>query len=605
MITTCVLVNDTGAMAAARNAKLAAVQSPNDIAETLQRVPWMHALDVDARLAVATTARVARIAAGAALFDAGADADALYVVRFGLFAVNGRDGAALPVRIGVGETIGASGVLGGRARGATVRALRDSEVIAFDRATVDDWALSLPPLWHALAASVIARAEIPESERRGAGLRTLALLPADDAVDAATAARVIARALEAFGPVTLIDRALGAPMDPAALDALDAAAGFVVYVGDRGDRDWTETAIAHADALIHLLDDAAPGAPPPRLATAAPQAIARPEHLVVVGSARAGARPLAGRGARAQALRPSARVHHVESPACLARVARIAVGRSVNLVLSGGGARGFAHLGAIRALREAGLPIDVVTGSSIGAVIAAGVAHGWRDDEMAERYRAAFVDRRPLTDYTIPFVALLAGRRVTRLLREYFGEVDISDLALPFFCTGTDLTTARSVVFDSGTLWQRLRAAIAIPGLLPPVFEDGQVYVDGGVIDNLPVVATRARFPGKTIAVDIRTDYALAASFEEFALPSVFSMVRQWYRGERRPSLVRILLRAGTVNSEEAANAARAAADLVIAPELHDLDLLDWNAFPRAIDAGYAAAAAALGDRKPAGWACG
>ncbi len=89
----------------------------------------------------------------------------------------------------------------------------------------------------------------------------------------------------------------------------------------------------------------------------------------------------------------------------------------MGLVLSGGGARGFAHLGVIRALREARVPIDFVGGSSIGAIIAAGVAIGWSDEEMRVRYRRSFVDTNPVNDYTFPFVALTRGRKVSRLLR--------------------------------------------------------------------------------------------------------------------------------------------------------------------------------------------
>jgi NTE family protein len=195
-----------------------------------------------------------------------------------------------------------------------------------------------------------------------------------------------------------------------------------------------------------------------------------------------------------------------------------------------------------------------------------------------------------------------AGRRATRLLRATFGAAEIEDLRPPFFTTTTDLTLGRLEVMEDGVLWQRLRAAIGLPGVLPPVFAGGEVQVDGGLVDNLPVLAMRERFPGTTIAVDIRTDYAVDAPVDEYELPGPWRMLRDWVAGRRRPSLVRILLRAGTVNSELAAQAARAAADLVVAPSLRDVDLLDWNGFGRAIDAGHGHARRLLAQRPPGWW---
>ncbi len=138
-------------------------------------------------------------------------------------------------------------------------------------------------------------------------------------------------------------------------------------------------------------------------------------------------------------------------------------------MLSGGGARGFAHLGVIRALREARVPIDFVGGSSIGSIIAAGVAVGWSDDEMRMRYRRSFVDTNPVNDYTFPFVALTRGRKVSRLLQREYGDVLIEDLRRPFFCISANLTTGRALEHRDGRLVDALRASVAIPGVMPPV----------------------------------------------------------------------------------------------------------------------------------------
>src|SRR5262249_1473991 len=179
--------------------------------------------------------------------------------------------------------------------------------------------------------------------------------------------------------------------------------------------------------------------------------------------------------------------------------------------MAGGGARAFTHIGVVKALRASGVPIDQVGGTSMGAIVAAGVASRWTDEELMARFRVAFVDNNPLSDYTLPLISLFAGRRVTRLLRLAFGENDIQDLSLPFYCVTANPPASNADIHTVGRLWRWLRASVAIPGVIPPFNEAGEVHVDGGVIDNFPVRAMRRLGRGITIGVDIDTGGALAA----------------------------------------------------------------------------------------------
>jgi NTE family protein len=275
-------------------------------------------------------------------------------------------------------------------------------------------------------------------------------------------------------------------------------------------------------------------------------------------------------------------------------VARLLVGRATGLVLSGGGARGFAQIGVLRALREAGVVIDSVGGSSIGGIIGAGVALEWSDQEMVDNYRRAFVEGKPLGDWTFPLVALTRGLRCSMLLRRAFGTRDIEDLPLPFFCVSADLTGGRAVVHREGPLWLWLRAASAVPGILPPVFHRGRVYVDGAVINNLPTDVMHADGIADIVAVDISADDVLHTAVEEYALPSAWQLLAQRWRKPLRPGVFSILIRAGMVNSGAASVERRQLADLLLAPRLDDVGLLEWKAYQRAIDAGYRHAAALL-----------
>lgn len=564
----------------------------------LDQVGWCRSLGAGERDRLATLVVRREIPAGTQLFAAGSAAEAVYVVQGGLFGAFAPDGEALLGRIGVGETIGATGLITGHGRSATVRALRDSAVLVIERATFERLGSAHPDVWRALAADVIQRASLPEAARRHAGPRILALLPQHDGIDLAAVAQSMRAALSLQGRATLVDRVHGEGLDQSGWHALDRAEGRVILLGERGHPGWNAKVRAHADVLVFVgrandgpAPDAELGGMPPATGFRAEHILLLHERIVAPGAAR-----------RWRERRPSARVHHAVNPHDLARVARLTFGCSVNLVLSGGGARGLAHVGVIRALRDAAVPIDAVGGSSVGALIGAALAAGWDDTELSERLREALMRHRPLGDLTLPLVALTGGRRASDLLRGLFGSVEIADLRLPYLTTYTDLAAGRLHVVEDGVLWQRLRAAIALPGILPPVFADGAVQVDGGLVDNLPVLAMRERFPGTTIAVDIRTDYTVAAGVDEYELPSLWQMLQEWIAGRRRPSLMRILLRAGTVNSEASARAARAAADLVIAPQLRDIDLLDWQRFDEIVATGHKHAHRILAQRPPGWW---
>jgi NTE family protein len=270
------------------------------------------------------------------------------------------------------------------------------------------------------------------------------------------------------------------------------------------------------------------------------------------------------------------------SAADIARLARCVTGRAVGLVLSGGGARGFGHIGVIKALRAAGIPFDLLGGTSIGAIIAAGAALEWQDDEFDARIRRAFVDSNPLDDYTLPFVALTKGKKVSARLREHFGENRIEDLWRPYFCVASNLTTGAVSVLRQGLLWQALRASIAIPGLLPPVIEDGAVLSDGAVLNNLPadIMATMRR--GPVIGVDV-THYR--------ALQSQQSRRRHWLQrllgGDHPgPGIATMLMTAANLGSDAQTRLSRAHVDVLLEPPLA-IGIRDWQAYDRAVAAGY------------------
>ena len=280
--------------------------------------------------------------------------------------------------------------------------------------------------------------------------------------------------------------------------------------------------------------------------------------------------------------------HHIGNMVDCSRLARLLTGRGLGLTLSGGGARGFAHIGVMRALQEAAIPIDTVGGTSIGAIIAGGIAAGWDYQEMVFHMKRSFVATNPLDDYTFPFIALVAGRKVSRLLRREFADVLIEDLRLPYFCVSSNLTTGHSAVHHQGELWYWLRASVAIPGVLPPVFSDGQIFVDGATINNLPVDIMQQQGRGPVIGVNVGAQGVFTADSSEADGPPFWNFIRMATGREKHINIFQVLLRAGMINGTTNSATVRDYSDVLLQPALGNVDLLNWQAFDAVVEAGYA-----------------
>lgn len=565
--------------------------------DVVRASPLFRHLDADALREFEAQFEWFALPGGATLFEEGDAADALYVLRSGSLGAYRRDAAgdeSLAGLVAAGELVGEVGLLVGAPRNASVRALRDSELLRLSAAAFEAICRHHPQAMMEAARSALRRAAAARSDGPpvAPAPRTFAVIAHDDVEGARAFAHDLVQAFSAFGDCTLVDAAGGGGHTSSWYTEIEQRARRVVYLAD-GSADWAALCQRQADCLLLLADsDTKPRPWPAHARLDEAQRLHRPAHLVLRhrSSLRCGA-------ARAWlAHTPAQRHHHVRDAHDVRRIARLLAGRSLSLVLSGGGARGFAHIGAVRALREAGLEIDSVGGTSIGAIIGAGIAREWNDERMHDNFRRYFVDGRPLGDYTLPLVALTRGRRVSRLLRDAFGPCDIEDLALPYFCCSSNLTDGALVTHRSGPLWLWLRASCAIPGILPPVLHGGHVFVDGAVMNNLPTDIMAAGQPGAIAAIDIGADDALHAGVEEFASPPWWRLLSPFAR-RQRPGILGILLRSGMVNAELASAGRRDLAQLLLTPPVSEVDLLDWHAYERAVEAGYQHALRVIGTR--------
>jgi NTE family protein len=272
----------------------------------------------------------------------------------------------------------------------------------------------------------------------------------------------------------------------------------------------------------------------------------------------------------------------------LERLARILAGASTGYVCSGGGAKGFAHIGVLRALHEANVHIDYFGGSSMGAIVAASAAMDWSYDHVVAENRQAFTEGNPLGDYEpFPFVSVFRGRRIERRLQRHFGQLHIEDMWLPFYAVSANLTRGETHVHRRGLLWRALRATVAIPGALPPVVIDSELHVDGGVIDNLPIAAMRDLGADRIVASHVTQANAKLAVSE---LPTGIDLLREkLLRTERAkvPGLVDIVTHSTGLGRLANMAAAAADIDLYVQTPLRGVGMLDWKKFDQVISAGY------------------
>jgi NTE family protein len=521
-------------------------------------------IDPAALDALAAAAVHFSLPAGYLLFKAGSDPEGVYLLASGRLGVKTESRAGLTAEIEHGELVGEAGWLLGTQRSATVVALRDSELLFFPNADLDQ--IAGRSTHFSLALARLCARRLRNSNRQGftpKRAHIFTVVPNSIELDVADFATRLVDELNKSGRTELVWDARATTHTSSWFNRIEEFNDFVVYVANWTASGWTQQCCRQADVILMAAPAAGRTNDWPKDIVEA--AIARGARVELALLHSGGALEAGAATAWLKTLPPT-RHHHLVDATDFGRLARLLMRRAVGLVLSGGGARGFAHLGIVRALREAKIPIDFVGGASLGAIIAAGVAMDWSDEEMRVRYRRSFVETNPVNDYTLPLLALTRGKKVTRLLEREYGGVLIEDLRLPYFCVSANLTTGRLFEHRAGRLSYALRAAVAIPGVMPPVFSDEGVLVDGAAINNLPVDVMQGHAPGFVIGCDVGADRNF---------------------GERRVNIFQVLMRAGMVNSTASERIQRELADVLLKPPLTHIDLLNWQAFDGAIAAGY------------------
>jgi lysophospholipid hydrolase len=580
--------------------------------------------------------------AGQVLFREGDAGDSLYVMVTGrVRLLTGAPGAeSARCDLGPGELLGEVALLTGEPRSATIVAVRDTELYRLGADSVEVYLFNEAPVARRIM-TVLARRLARGPSPGSAGLpavRAVALVAAGDTPLAEVAqfgevlGAFLARHLRAavLSPAT-VEAALGAGTVGSHANA--EAVGLSGWLGAQenghdlvlyapsagrpgpGDTDgdaagdpaglgfWDRLCMRQADVVLLVgRADASPrlGPAEQRLLAGSAASMARRELVLLHRDAARGA----WRTEQWLGQRQLSRAHHVvtDDPAHLGRLARFLLGIPVGLVMSGGGVRGFGHVGVLKALREHGIPVDVICGTSAGALIGGQFAMGWDAGQLERRNVALFgVPRRRLMDYTIPTTSIVGSVFLNRIFDRIFGNRRIEDLWVPFLCTITDLTSAQLVVRDAGSVRDAVRASCSLPVLLPPVVgPDGHLLADGGVLNNLPVLPLVNRMPvGALILADVSTDFYTADERYDYSDSLPLGRVLRSRLNPLSPPLVapgigQVLLRALEIGSKSLELEQIGRADVYIRPRFDTSSYTDTKALPSIIAAGYEAAREAL-----------
>jgi len=522
--------------------------------------------------------------AGEWIMRDGDSADSVFIVVSGRLEVIDEGPPERLIRIlRRGDVLGELALLRHDTRSASVMARRDSELLELGRAAFEALIQEAPSFALGLTRSMGAQLAASRAPIVAATPpQTIAVVGLDAAAPAAVLADMLVDALASHGSVASLAAGELSTIDQAERDNDRVVLRGGVEPGD----EWTALCVGEAD-LVVAVSTGAPDAAWMQVATALHGC-----ELVVFGSAVA--------SETLEELHPR-EVQVVADPArrreAVEATARRLAGRSLGIVFSGGGARALAHLGALEELTAAGLRFDRVAGVSFGSFVGAATAAGFTIESIYESFERGVVATNPSNDFAIPAYSLIRGAKTRRLLYETFGELRIEELPLRFFCLSCDLIAREAVLHRTGRVVDALYSSAAIPGVFPPVAtRDGRLLVDGGVLDNLPVATMARRGEGPVIAVDVSGRVGQFRRRERPGIARLRRPIRRALTGSDAeiPRLGETIMRTVTVGSIDTVAAAHLHADLVIAPRIEGIGLLDWKALLRVVELGRRAAREAL-----------
>ncbi|MCW7465044.1 cyclic nucleotide-binding domain-containing protein [Leptospira levettii] len=555
---------------------------------------------------------------GETLMRQGDKADGMYVVVNGSLVYEVRNDQGLVVSTGnfsKGDIIGEMALLTGEPRTATVVATLSCEIVKISTVAFEAVFSKHPPSMLAITKLIADRFTKDRMGKRTVKKTRsiITLFPLQKDLSVRDFAHNLANALKKNGRTIIVEskdfKKKKGDREHVVSDILESlyhlqdTHDFLILCPDFDDKLWTETILHHTNRILLLSD-------------AKKADVLSPEEIRFLGDSEETHGPIRElvllysdpnekpkNISNLTKIRKTDVVRHIRtySHHGFESLTRFITGRSIGLALGGGGAKGFAHIGLIKAMQEENIPIDMIGGTSAGALMASIYALGNDAPSLERIAKALMSDKKTLNDYTIPVVSLIRGKKFNTVIKSFVGETMIEDLWLPYFAVATSLSKAQKVIIDRGPLWKALRASASIPGILPPFFENNELLVDGAMLDNIPGAVMREKGADFVISVALASEGDSAAD-ELFgriypknnsgALPSALRLLfkrlfRKAQNFKEAPNLLSLLMRATFVASDAAMAQAKAESDIFAELPVEQYGLFDWKKFYELVEIGY------------------
>lgn len=551
---------------------------------------------------------------GETLFRQGDEPDGMYIVVNGRLKVEVTDGNSkidLKREVGPTEIVGEYALITNEPRSATVVAVRETNLARLNPAKFDLLLKTYPELMRKITLLIIKRQKENAQSSQGEppARMTYTLLPTNPGIDLLALADELAKELGHYGKTLVLngDRfdqfftnsngtkvTLDASIQPlviAKLDEIEAENRYLIFVADDEYTPWSQRVVGQADRL--LIAARASDSPALSDIETVIKESAHDTRTDLVLLHESDVKMPSGTGSW---LKPRS-IHnhyHIRSGdnAHLGRMARRISGHAIALVMGGGSAKGYAEMGFYKAMLETGIPFDYVGGASMGAIMGGQMA--LKSDYKAFEKNAQWTADIGVIDRTLPLVAMTASNNVKKINQHCCGETLIEDLWCPFFCVSTSLSTASLKVHQSGSMWRAIRASMSIPGVFVPVVEDGDVLVDGGIMNNFPVALMQTLAESnRIIGVDVMPyrerlrHYDIDTSISGWRL--LFNRLNPFSKRMKTPTLVEILMRTLEVNATKSSREQAALTDLLIQPDTRGFDPTAYDKWKPLAQRGYEA----------------
>ncbi|MEZ4887078.1 MAG: patatin-like phospholipase family protein [Chitinophagales bacterium] len=573
--------------------------------EVLRNIPYFKNLSLEAFEELHQKADIINLQCGKSLLSQGDTGDDIYVLLDGrLRAIRESKGSKVILgEISRGEIVGEMATLLGEKRNATIIAIRNSVLLKLKGADFTALLQQQQTSINQLIRTVVDRTKktfVPKQK-----IISVAVVPLADNLNLEHFLPQLTQELQKYASTKLVSDASLQKTHPdifkdenrvsSLLAKYEDEYDFLLYQTDSTWNDWTKHCVSRADKILIVANSKQSpeiGEFEAELLQTLQKTNQASWELILLHDSKA-QKPKDTRFWLEK--RNIARHYHIvpNDLKDIQRLSRFLTGNTIGVALSGGGFRAVSQAGILHAIMESGIPIDIIGGSSGGAFIGGGYACVDKPEDIPQIIQkgdALFKDSKVLT---FPIVSLFSGKHFTNGMKGFFKDFRIEDLWIDYFCISLSLVSGKLIIHEEGPLWKTVRASTSVMGILPPVIENGECLVDGGLINSCPTNILVQKGAGKVIVINASTQSGIKVDNEFPPTISGWSLLARKLNPFNKKKIGPTILTNITQSMYMASNHlqdrvyADSNIDLFIVPPISEADSMTLDASVQLYEEGY------------------